>query len=93
MKAIWNNAIIAVSNDTLMLEGNCYFPPDSVMPQFLRESRTHTTCSWKGIASYYDIVVDGSINRNAAWYYPEPKQEALKIKNYIAFWHGVKVVE
>ena len=93
MKAIWNNAIIAVSNDTLMLEGNCYFAPVSVMPQFLRESSTHTTCSWKGIASYYDIVVNGSINRDAAWYYPEPKHEALKIKNYIAFWHGVKVVE
>jgi uncharacterized protein (DUF427 family) len=93
MKAIWNQVIIAESNDNLMREGNCYFPPDSVMHEFLFESKTHTTCSWKGIASYYDVVVDGSINRDAAWYYPEPKPEALEIKNYIAFWHGVKVVE
>jgi uncharacterized protein (DUF427 family) len=93
MKAIWNNAIIAESNDTLIIEGNCYFPPDSVKTQFLRESSTHTLCSWKGRASYYDIVVDDAINLDAAWYYPEPKQEALNIKNYIAFWHGVEVID
>jgi uncharacterized protein (DUF427 family) len=93
MKAIWNNVIIAESHDTVIVEGNCYFPPDSVKAQCLRESSSHTLCSWKGKASYYDIVVDDAINRDAAWYYPEPKQEALNIKNYVAFWHGVEVIE
>ena len=91
MKAIWNNTLIAESNETVKLEGNYYFPPGSVMTQFLRNSSTHTTCSWKGKASYYDIVVDDEINRDAAWYYPEPKQEALNIKNHVAFWHGVEI--
>ncbi|MEY3287829.1 MAG: hypothetical protein RLZZ419_71 [Pseudomonadota bacterium] len=90
MKAIWNNTVIAESNETVKLEGNYYFPPGSVMTQFLRDSGTHTTCSWKGMASYYDIVIDDSINNDAAWYYPEPKQEALNIRNYVAFWHGVE---
>jgi uncharacterized protein (DUF427 family) len=93
MKAIWNNAIIAESNDTVTVEGNCYFPPDSVKPRFLRENSTHTLCSWKGEASYYDIFVDDAINRDAAWYYPEPEQEARNIKNHVAFWHGVEVIE
>jgi uncharacterized protein (DUF427 family) len=93
MKAIWNKTLIAESNETVKLEGNCYFPRDSVMTQFLRESSTHTICPWKGKANYYDIVVDDSINRDAAWYYPEPKQEALNIKNYIAFWHGVEIIQ
>ena len=88
---IWNNTLIAESNDTVKLEGNYYFPPGSVMTQFLRDSSTHTTCSWKGKASYYDIVVDDEINRDAAWYYPEPKREALNIKNHVAFWHGVEI--
>ena len=91
MKAIWNNTLIAESNETVKLEGTFYFPPESVMSQFLHESSTHTTCSWKGKASYYDIVVDDEINRDAAWYYPEPKQEALNIKNHVAFWHGVEI--
>ena len=91
MKAIWNNTLIAESNETVKLEGNFYFPPESMMTQFLRESSTHSTCSWKGKASYYDIVVDDEINPDAVWYYPEPKQEALNIKNYVAFWHGVEV--
>lgn len=90
MKAIWNNTVIAESSETVKLEGNYYFPPGSVITHFLRDSSTHTTCSWKGEASYYDIVIDDSINHDAAWYYPEPKQEALNIKNYIAFWHGVE---
>ena len=90
MKAIWNNTVIAESNETVKLEGNYYFPPGSVMTQFLRDSSTHTTCSWKGMASYYDIVIDDSINNDAAWYYPEPKQEALNIRNYVSFWHGVE---
>jgi len=93
MKAIWNNTLIAESNETVKLEGNCYFPPDSVMTQFLRESSTHTICSWKGKANYYDIVVADAVNRDAAWYYPEPHQEALTIKNYVAFWHGVEVIQ
>ena len=91
MKAIWNNTVIAQSNETVKLEGNYYFPPGSVMTQFLRDSSTHTTCSWKGTASYYDIVIDDSTNKDAAWYYPEPKQEALNIKSYVAFWHGVEI--
>ena len=90
MKAIWNNIVIAESNETVNLEGNCYFPPSSVMTHFLRDSSTHSTCSWKGKASYYDIVIDDSVNKDAAWYYPKPKQEALNIKNYVAFWHGVE---
>lgn len=93
MKAVWNNAIIAESNDTVIVEGNYYFPPDSVNTQFLRESGTHTLCSWKGKASYYDVVVNDAINRDAAWYYPEPQEKALNIKNRVAFWHGVEVVE
>jgi len=90
MKAIWNNIVIAESNEIVKLEGNYYFPPGSVMTDFLRDSSTHSTCSWKGKASYYDIVIDDSINRDAAWYYPEPKQEALNIKNHVAFWHGIE---
>ena len=93
MKAIWNNTVIAQSNETVKLEGNYYFPPGSVMTQFLHDSSTHTTCSWKGTASYYDIVIDDSTNKDAAWYYPEPKQEALNIKNHVAFWHGVEFSE
>ena len=93
MKAIWNNTVIAESNETVKLEGNYYFPPGSVMTQFLRDSSTHTTCSWKGTASYYDIVIDDSINKDAAWYYAEPKQEALNIENHVAFWHGVEFSE
>jgi uncharacterized protein (DUF427 family) len=91
MKAIWKNTLIAESNETVKLEGNYYFPPDSVMTQFLRDSSTHSLCSWKGKACYYDIVINDAINRDAVWYYPEPKQEALNIKNYVAFWHGVEV--
>lgn len=93
MKAIWNNTVIAESNETVKLEGNYYFPSGSVVKQFLRDSSTHTTCSWKGTASYYDIVIDDSINKDAAWYYPEPKQEALNIENHFAFWHGVEFSE
>ncbi|MGR9116113.1 MAG: DUF427 domain-containing protein [Gammaproteobacteria bacterium] len=93
MKAIWNNAIIAESNETITVEGNHYFPPDSVNHQFLQKSQTHTTCHWKGEASYYDVVVDDSVNRDAAWYYPDPTLKAMNIKNHIAFWHGIRVVD
>ena len=93
MKAVWKNVVLAASNDTLIVEGNHYFPPASVHRQYLRPSNTHTTCPWKGLASYYHIDVDGEINEDAAWYYPDPKDAAKKIKNYIAFWKGVEVKE
>ncbi len=72
-------------------EGNQYFPPDAVKREYFKPSATHTTCPWKGVASYYDVLVDGETNRDAAWYYPEPKEAARNIKGYVAFWRGVKV--
>jgi uncharacterized protein (DUF427 family) len=93
MKAIWNNQVVAESNDTIVVENNHYFPKESVDPQFLQESTTHTTCPWKGLASYYTLAVDGKQNTDAAWYYPEPKAAAAQITNYIAFWKGVKVTD
>ncbi|HUZ61705.1 MAG TPA: DUF427 domain-containing protein [Hanamia sp.] len=91
MKAIWNNQVIAESNDTIIVEGNHYFPADAVNKEFLKPSDTHTTCPWKGFASYYTLQVDGKTNEDAAWYYPEPKEAAKEIKNRIAFWKGVQV--
>ncbi|HUZ58332.1 MAG TPA: DUF427 domain-containing protein [Hanamia sp.] len=91
MKAIWNNQVIAESNDTITLEGNHYFPADAVKKEFLKPSDTHTTCPWKGFASYYTLQVDGKTNEDAAWYYSEPKAAAKEIKNRIAFWKGVEV--
>lgn len=91
MKAIWNGATIADSADTVVVEGNHYFPESAVDRRFLRPSETHTTCPWKGIASYYDVVVDGKTNRDAAWYYPTPKDAARQILGRIAFWKGVEV--
>ena len=76
-----------------MVEGNHYFPPEAVKKEFLKESDTHTTCPWKGLASYYNVVVEGEVNEDAAWYYPDTKPAANKIKNYIAFWKGVEVKE
>ncbi|WP_305908922.1 DUF427 domain-containing protein [Methylomarinum sp. Ch1-1] len=93
MKAIWKNSLIAESDDIIEVEGNCYFPAASVNHQFLRASNSHTVCPWKGEASYYDVVVGNDVNRDAAWYYPEPKAKALNIKNRIAFWRGVEVTE
>ncbi|MGQ9550254.1 MAG: DUF427 domain-containing protein [Roseiflexus sp.] len=90
-RAIWNGTVIAESNATIVVEGNHYFPPESVKREYLRESDTHTACSWKGIASYYDVVVNDTVNRDAAWYYPEPKEGARQIAGYVAFWRGVKV--
>ena len=90
-KAIWNGAVLAESNRCEVVEGNQYFPPDAVNRTYFKESATHTVCSWKGTASYYDVVVNGQTNKDAAWYYPEPKDAAKQIKGYIAFWHGVKV--
>ncbi len=91
MKAIWNNEVIANSDDTVVVEGNHYFPHDSVRPEYLQPSNTHTICPWKGEASYYNVVVAGETNKDAAWYYPEPKDAATEIKDRIAFWRGVKV--
>ena len=91
MKAIWNNQVIAESNDTIVVENNHYFPKDSVNAEYLKDSATHSTCPWKGLASYYTLDVDGQQNPDAAWYYPQPKPAASQIANYIAFWKGVKV--
>jgi uncharacterized protein (DUF427 family) len=90
-KAVWNNAVIAASDKTIVVEGNHYFPSEAVHAEFLAPSATHTVCSWKGTASYYDVVVDGQVNKDAAWYYPEPKDAAKEIAGYIAFWRGVQV--
>ncbi len=92
-RAIWNGAVIAESDATIVVEGNHYFPPDSVRREYLSDSQTHTVCSWKGTASYYDVVVNGEVNRDAAWYYPTPKAAAQQIAGYIAFWRGVKVTD
>jgi uncharacterized protein (DUF427 family) len=91
MKALWNNAVLAQSDNTIVVERSHYFPPDSINREYFRESNTHTTCPWKGQASYYDVVVGGEANKDAAWYYPEPNEAAKQIKNYVAFWKGVKV--
>jgi uncharacterized protein (DUF427 family) len=91
MKATWKGAVLAESEDTVVVEGNHYFPPDSIKREHLRESETHTVCPWKGTASYYDVVVGGEVNRDAAWYYSQPKDAAREIKDRVAFWHGVEV--
>ena len=93
MKAIWNGATLAESNDTIVVEGNHYFPKNSLREDYFRESTHHTTCGWKGVASYYDVVVDGNFNANAAWYYPETSEAAKNIEGRVAFWHGVEVVQ
>lgn len=93
MKAIWNGETIAESNDTIVVENNHYFPKDSVKSDFLTDSATHSTCPWKGQASYYSLNVDGKTNTDAAWYYPNPKPAASQIKDYVAFWKGVQVVQ
>ena len=90
-KAIWNGQVLAESNETIIVEGNHYFPPDAVKMEFLQPSDTHTVCSWKGDFMYYDVVVDWIVNPDAAWYYPAPKEAAKKIAGYIAFWKGVMV--
>ncbi len=91
VKAIWNGATIAESDATVIVEGNHYFPRDSVNTTYVADSLTQTRCPWKGRASYFDVVVDEQVNKDAAWYYPEPKQAAEQIKDYVAFWRGVRV--
>lgn len=91
-KAIWNDRVIAESDNTVVVEGNHYFPPESVKSGFLKASSHTTECGWKGTAHYYDLVVDGQTNPGAAWYYPTPKEAAKQIAGRIAFWKGVQVV-
>ena len=91
MKAVWNGVVLAESDKTIVVEGNHYFPPDSLNQEFFQVSDRHTTCPWKGQASYYDVEVGGQVNGGAAWYYPSPKPAAKQIKDYVAFWKGVRV--
>ena len=93
MKAIWNDQVIAESDKTVVIEGNHYFPPESIKKEFFEDSSTHTTCPWKGQASYYSLKVDGKENSDAAWYYPNTSELAKGIKGHIAFWKGVEVVK
>jgi uncharacterized protein (DUF427 family) len=91
-QAIWNGQVLAESDQTVRLEGNHYFPTSSLNMAYLQDSDRHTVCPWKGIASYYNLVVDGKVNMAAAWYYPEPSRLASSISDHVAFWNGVKVV-
>jgi uncharacterized protein (DUF427 family) len=91
MKARWNGAILAESDETIVVEGNHYFPPESLHEQYFSDSDTHTTCPWKGEASYRTIEVAGQSNPDSAWYYPSPKDAAAEIKDHFAFWRGVEV--
>ncbi|MBA3633747.1 MAG: DUF427 domain-containing protein [Acidobacteria bacterium] len=93
MKAIWNNEILAESDKTVVVEGNHYFPEDSINKEFFQLSETHSVCIWKGTANYYDVVAGGKTNKDAAWYYPKPKDAAKEIENHVAFWKGVRIVQ
>ncbi|MEY9934622.1 uncharacterized protein (DUF427 family) [Catenulispora sp. GP43] len=91
MRAVWNGQVLAESDDTVVVEGNHYFPAGSLNSEFFAASDTHTVCPWKGLASYYTVTVGGEANADAAWFYPEPKAEAEHVRDRVAFWHGVKV--
>jgi uncharacterized protein (DUF427 family) len=91
MKAIWNNTVVAESNDTVVVENNHYFPADSIKKEYFEDSIAHTSCPWKGRASYYSLRVDGELNKDAAWYYPEASAAAANIEGRVAFWKGVKI--
>ena len=93
MKAIWKGQVIAESDDTLVVENNHYFPLSSIKKEFFTDSSYHTFCPWKGTASYRNVVVNGEENENTSWYYPDPKDAAKEIKDYVAFWRGVEVTE
>ncbi len=93
MKAVWNGAVLAESDQIIIVENNRYFPSESLNRSYIKESKTQTVCPWKGTASYYSLVVNGEINRDAAWYYPEPKEAVKQIKNHVAFWKGVQIIE
>ena len=91
VQAVWNGVVLAESEETVVLEGNHYFPPDSIKSEFFVANDHHTICPWKGVASYFDVTVDGQVNAGAAWYYPDPKPAAADIRDYVAFWRGVRV--
>ena len=91
VRAIWDDIVIAESDQTIIVEGNHYFPPDSVKVEYLKKSDTRTLCPWKGEASYYNLVVKGSVQEDSAWFYPETKKEAEHFKGYVAFWRGVEI--
>jgi uncharacterized protein (DUF427 family) len=91
MRATWNDVVLAESDDTVVVEGNHYFPAETLRREYFRASDHHSSCPWKGIASYYDVLVGGETNPNAAWYYPQPKDAAKQIEGRVAFWKGVKV--
>ncbi|MBB4636234.1 DUF427 domain-containing protein [Longimicrobium terrae] len=90
-KATWNGTVIAESDRFEVVEGNVYFPPESIRAEHFKPTDTHTVCGWKGTASYYSVVVDGEENKDAAWYYPEPKDAAANIRDHVAFWKGVTI--
>jgi uncharacterized protein (DUF427 family) len=93
MKAVWQGAIIAESDKTIVVEGNHYFPPESIKRELFHESDTHSRCGWKGTASYYSVKIDGKDNKDCAWFYPEPMEAAKDIKGHVAFWRGIEVTE
>ena len=90
-KAEWNGVVLAESDDTIIVEGNHYFPRDAIKEEYFTDSASHTVCPWNGVASYFDVVVDGQVNQGAAWYYPTPSAAAADIKDHVAFWRGVRV--
>ena len=90
-KAIWNGTVIAESDDVRQVEGNHYFPPESIRKEFFTESDTKSVCPWKGTASYYHIEVDGALNKDSAWYYPDPSEAAMNIKDHLSFWRGIEI--
>ena len=92
MKAVWNDTVIAESDDTVVVEGNHYFPPDSIKSEYFHKTETSTSCPWKGMASYYSVTVNGKTNTDCAWYYAVPSKEAEKIKDRVAFWNGVQII-
>ncbi|WP_062987202.1 DUF427 domain-containing protein [Nocardia anaemiae] len=93
VRAVWNGTVLAESDDTVVVEGNHYFPAEALKTEYFRDSDTHTVCGWKGLASYYTVEVEGAKNPDAAWYYPDPKPEAEQVRDRVAFWKGVDVVE
>ena len=92
-KAVWKSVVLAESDDFVIVENNYYFPPGSINPEYFKKSDTHTTCHWKGVASYFDIDVNGEINKDAAWYYPVPNEKAIHIKDFVAFWRGIAITD
>jgi len=91
MKAEWNGKVLASSNQTVVVEGNHYFPPETLNMEYFKRNNQNSICPWKGTASYYDVVVEGKVNESAAWYYPDPSEAANEIAGYVAFWRGVEV--